>query len=195
MCVSPGTMAQFTFYRRASDEDGSRPHLDSITEDDDTIRDIDHVMDEMELDDNVAAVPVRQLAAQSKSDETGASNFREVMQRQSELQDMREADHVLRPLLLFKRRACRRPVHKCGSKTFHTLQKSCKPVEKEWFVPVTTFMCDYVKSQAYRFDFPDPPVRFALTAKAKGPVSRCLLITDFDYFLCPQERFPPRIMR
>ena len=167
MCVSPGTMAQFTFYRRGSDDEGRRPHLRSITEDD-VVHEVEDVLDHMDLGDEADGIPVRALAGQSKSDLLDVRDAGRALSHLSQVQDMREAEHELRPLLLWKkRRRIPRPVSQSASKTLRSL--SAAPVErKEWFVPVSSFMREYIKSQTYKFDFPDPPVRFALNAKAKG---------------------------
>lgn len=170
MCVSPGTMAQFSFYRRDGDEEGRRPHLNSITEDDVT-RDIDYVMDQMEIEDEAVAVPVRELAAKSKSELEKAKSICEVLGQLSEVQDMIESDYVLRPLLhgtKFKSRIRERRIPE--STTFSFLKRLRKREEESWFIPVTVHMRQYAKSQPYCFDFPDPPVRFALNAKVKGSV-------------------------
>ena len=132
--------------------------------------DIDYVMDHMDIDDGVAAVPVRELAAKSKSDVTDAKSIREVLDRVSEQQDMIESDCQLKPLLQAKKskRCCRKP-QISDSTTFRCLKK--QPVRhKSWFIPVAVHMRAYAKSQSYWFDFPAPPVRFALNAKVKGSV-------------------------
>lgn len=170
MCVSPGTMAQFTFYRRASEEDGRRPHLDSITESD-VIRDMDYVMDQMDIDDEVTAVPVRQLAAKSKSDMTDLKSVREVLDHMSELQDMRESECQLKPLLEAKKVTRSFGKRQVSNRSTTFLRLGGQPVRrKSWFIPVAAHMRQYAKSQSYWFDFPAPPVRFALNAKVKGSV-------------------------
>lgn len=189
-------MAQFTFYRRDSDGDNNvRAHLDSITENDDIIQDIDLVMDEMEIDDSVAAVPVRQLAAQSKFELTTCSCLREVVQKQSELQDMVEADHLLVPLLASKKRTRIRVRTSSGSKTFRSLQSGVKKKEHNWFVPVDEFMRDYAHSQSYKFEFTEPPVRFALSAKVKGSVDSSGLFLILTLLLVRQAKSPLLEMR
>ena len=174
MCVSPGTMAQFTFYRRASDDDIKRPHMDSISEDDGA-RDIDHVLDQMDIEDE-AAVPVRELASQSEfllDKET-----RHSLQWLSEVRDMKESEHRLYPLLSSKGRrqriCCRTSKQQPRQQpTFLCLQQQRRhSPHHSWFTPVQEHMRLYARTQAYCFDFPDPAVRFALSAKAKGSVCK-----------------------
>lgn len=180
MCVSPGTMAQFTFYRRDSCEGHEKPHLDSINEDPDLSHEIDSVMYKMEIDDMeesggaAAAVPARQMVAKSELEAKNAKSVSEALHRLTEISDMKESDHCMIPLLETQSRLRIRrklvPKKSQISPIMNFLVKRKRVINEKWFIPIVDQMRDYAKSQVYSFDFAGPAVRFALNAKVKGSV-------------------------
>jgi len=171
MCVSPGTMAQFTFSRRLSEEDKTgRPHLDSITEQD--FRDYDVDMEGLNIEEDEDEVQVSENAIREYKCLKPCS-MKEALDKEVNIVDSRQASHVLvRPLLLEqnknKRRRVRRSLVKPGSLTMRCLSSLKHDPPKDWFLPVNHFMKDYVKSHSYWFDFSTPPVRFPLNSNLKG---------------------------
>lgn len=173
--MSPSTMAQFTFSRRLSEEEkqeGRRRHLDSITEQDQ--RDYDVDMDGLNIDEESYEVAISDFALSEYP--TKLTSMSEALDRELTRLDLRQSlQHVLHPLMnqptinLIKRMKGRDLRYK-GSKVLRTFSYMKRREKKDWFMPVKTFMTNYIQRQSYWFDFSTEPIRFPLNSNAKGCV-------------------------
>lgn len=168
MCVSPGTVAQFTFERKSSDDEQSRRRLDSISENyrDPGDYDIDiEGMEGLDIDQDVE-VPIEEERKSSEYTSKIPQSMSEALDLANEKRDFEEASHSLRPLLMQKKQ----PLVKRKQPTSHLacVFRSRKRDSSHWFIPVNLFMKNYNSSHAYWFTFDTPSQQFALGSKVKG---------------------------
>jgi hypothetical protein len=169
MCVSPGTMAQFTFSRRLSEEEkqGRRTHLDSITEADH--RDYDVDMDGLNIEEDEEDMHGAPVSLSEYSSSIKVTSMKESVDHFMGSVDCKEASgHLLRPLMIQPKARKIRRKFTLPSKIMRAFSRKRHSNNKEWFIPVNVFMKDYVETHSYWFDFSSTPIRFPLNSNAKG---------------------------
>jgi len=167
MCVSPGTVAQFTFERKSSDDEQSRRRLDSINENDRDPRDYDVDIDMEGLDiDQDVEIPIEEERKSSEYTSKNPQSMSEALDLANQKRDFQEASHSLRPLLIQKKQSLVK--RKQPTSRLACVFRSRGRDSSNWFIPVNLFMKNYNSSHAYWFSFDSPSQQFPLGSKVKG---------------------------